>query len=122
MMACAASQDWISSRPGFVCDVLLVIRVIYFEGVPRRAICLPGTVAERESGLKAPEMACRAKPRGKESRMTECTTAWQLLSQMDQKIERGGRQIVAWPLLLLLLLPRCVGWQCKQTRYEVDVA
>lgn len=35
-------QDWFSSGPGIVCDGLRLVKMVWFVGVPRWVICLPG--------------------------------------------------------------------------------
>lgn len=60
-------QDWISSRPGFVRDVMLV-RMLYFVGRTAKGEFASQGSRNPDSGLKAPGIGCTAKPRGKENR------------------------------------------------------
>lgn len=52
-----ALQDWLSSRPGYVCAVLRAGQDGLFCGCTAMGDLPPRAVADRESGLKAPEIA-----------------------------------------------------------------
>lgn len=85
----------------------------------------PRAVADRDSGLKAPEIAWRARPGGEEGRMAEGgTAAGQLLSQMNQDNlrEKEGARSSRGRRYHCCCCRVAVGESvCKRNRYQAGV-